>query len=316
MNSESRPLINRTTRQSCFICKRSLDSKPYANMILYVLLGILILCHIWGSLILLYLKVANDIGEYFTLFLPVVLLCVEICIICITVFIIILSDFITRKVRGITLWQRQAIGRLIRDFVIFLQLGLTAWFFYAGFDDNSLKSPLWHLLMPGIVLSVLASLRFVLIQSEDSLFWICFSFLTIAQQILCIWKIDYKAELSWIYCLIPTYLMCADFAWLSASYFLRFAKELDYSKMIIFLLGIIGSIFSGIGMFFISFYLEDMIEFNSAIIWIGIGLGISSIPLIRPFGLFIIDIAVGHIEIEILQLKYPVRSIRNLPHSV
>lgn len=100
---ETRPLITRTTRQSCFVCKRSLDEMPYVNMILYILLGSVTVFHFWVSLILLYLKISENTGEYYFIFLPALLFCIEICMICIIVFVLILSDFFTRKVRGITL---------------------------------------------------------------------------------------------------------------------------------------------------------------------------------------------------------------------
>jgi hypothetical protein len=307
-DSETQPLYPRSTRQSCFMCKRSLEDKPYTNYALKLFLGLVQLLHIWTSLALLYLKLEYFKGSYSLIITPLIVLTAELFLACIVMLFIIFNDLFYRRIRGITLWQRQAIGRLVRNIIILVLIEITLLSFYFNSDQNELK--IQKSLLPVLILTVIVFFRYLLIVSEYSLLFLTVSSLLLSQQILLILKLEYQIDIIWKYTLIPTIALCYILVLLTI--YLIWEQINDFFKVIIAFFSFAGSVLFSIGI-----TVGILQEFNASLyIYIIISLVFISIGIIEKLGSFIIDITIGHIDIDILDLKHPIQTLSNAPHSV
>lgn len=306
--SESQPLNARSTRQSCFMCKRRLEDKPSVNQALKLSFGLLQLFHYWTVLTLVYLKVANSKGNYSTLVIPLILLALELLFTCITVLFLIFNDLYYRRIYGITLWQRQAIGRLLRNILVLVLIGFSLFLLYLRADEEEIK--MLRVLFPLLILNVIGFLRFLLISSDYSLFWVLSSALTLAQQVCLILKLDYSIDVPWVTILSPALMFTYIFSIFHL--YLIWETHSDFLKSLVNLIAFSSSILISV-VFTISLLTQLT---NLFLVLCLVGIFILTLTYIEVFGGFIMDIAMGHIDIDILDIKHPIQSISNTPHSV
>ena len=306
--SESHPLYPRSARQSCFMCKRKLEEKPGANLTLKLFLGLLQLLHLWSALVLVFRKIAFSKGEYFDALIPLSLLVIELTFICTIVLFLIFNDLFYRRIRGITLWQRQAICRLVRNIFALLLLGFSLLLMYFRRNNDSLN--LLKVLFPILLLNLIVFWRFLLINSEFSIFWLASSALLLSQQVLLVLKVDYELDIMWEIVLIPS--LSLSYIITAVNLYLIWTNRYDLFE---FLLSIVS--FTGCVAFSVALSLSILQDTNQNLyITASIGLFLASLAYIEAFGNFLMDIVIGHIDIDILDLKHPIQTLSNTPHSV
>ena len=307
-DSETQPLFPKSARQSCFACKRSLEDKPYTTMFLKLFLGLLLLSHIWVFLVILYLKIEHSKGSFSTSLLPMISLATELLLTCTVVLVVIFNDLFYRRIRGITLWQRQAIGRLIRNIIILTLIGITLVLLYFNSDQSPIN--LWKNCWTLLILSIIVFLRFLLIASDYSLFWLLTSGLVLLQEILIILKQDFSISIDWVFALLPTLIFWCVMTIMLA--YLIWKNKQDLNDLLLSFINFLGSILCLSGVSFGIFK-----EINESFYFLTIvGLFLLTIGFLHTSGSFIIDITIGHIDIEVLDLKHPIQTLSNAPHSV
>lgn len=306
--SETQPLYPRSSRQSCFVCRRCLEDRPLIKSALQFFLGTVQLLHFWAFLILLYLKIYYNQGSYSHCLIPLSTLIMELFLTCLVVIFIIFNDIFYRKIRGITLWQRQAIGRLIRNLFALFLIGFTCVALYHNLVHNDLE--LLKPLLPGIFLNAVIFLRFLLIVAEYSAFWLVTSLIVLVQQVLLIGKIDYNWDIDWEIVVLPAVVQSVWVVLMTG--YMIYEKYGDYCQEILAILNFIGCVCISFASFY-GVYVEIGLLFY---LCLAVGFGLLSIGMIENLGSFLVDITIGHIDLDVLDLKHPVQSFSFAPHSV
>ena len=181
---------------------------------------------------------------------------------------------------------------------------------YGYFNLESNTFHIIRILMPVLILNIIVFLRYLLISADYSFFWLILSALVLIQQILLIIKLDYATEILWKWILIPTILLICSIFFMSL--YLIWEKFLEFSGVFFSITNTIGSLLCLVG-FSYGVFIDIT---NTTYFLCVIGLLIHSLACIESFGSFVMDITIGHIDVDVLDLKYPIQTLSNAPHSV
>lgn len=303
---ESQGLIMNTSKQCCFGLKKRLDENPAQKVSLEVMLGIGLLTQLWVCLLAGFSsgksrKFAGLIGI-------LIMLLVEILVLCLFALFSIFSDLTSHRINGVSLWHRQAIVRLIRNIIILLLLESSLLMIYYKIDNKHVK--LLNSLIPALFLSIVTLLRYLLIKAEYNLFWLSTTFLLLVQEILLICKVDYTISIQWKYLFSPVYIECLLIVIASAYLALENRSNALDCILSVFIFTGFCVILCGIGLFI----LLNLSHYS--IILIITGLLLVSIGTVHIFGSFLLDITLGHIEVETSTAKTPIIYLPGISHSV
>lgn len=303
---ESQSFIRQFPKQSCFEVKRKLEENPSNKLFIEILLGIFIITQLWIWFGIVYncwdsKELARPIG-----FLAIILL--EIFVVCIFSLCSIFNDLYSHRINGITLWKRQAIGRLIRNLLIFLLIESTLIILYCKIDNKPLK--LLGSAAPLLFLSVVVFLRYLLVKAEYNLFWLSSAFLFLLQEILLVLKIDYSIGVSWKDLLLPVYFECFLLVLSSAFVVYENRSEAFSCVLAIFTCSGFSTVLCGIGL-----YLLLNLDYYSFVL-VCAGFAMVSVGVLHIIGSFFLDLAIGHVEIENFSVKHSISGLIAAPHSV
>lgn len=313
---ESHPLmqhLDKAARHTCYPCKIKLEASRYLPYIDSAL-GLLILTHAWLTAFLIYLKAKIDYGSYESALIPVLMVPIELCVTSLAVIAVIYKDFVRLKVRGITVWQRQALGRLIRNILVFSLCILGLLIIIQGLSKlESLQS----MLCPFLILGFLGLVKFIMIETEDTWFWVSCTVCAELEMLAAIYKFDYDGpiELKGMLCLsvVFTSIVLMYSMVLTRRFILRYelynaVQSLCgfFASILILLIEVLLVLHSKL--FNMHYQLIFICTLLSCILY--------TISLSRPLGILIKDILTGHIEEGSLDIRSSSRFLYNRPHSV
>jgi hypothetical protein len=313
---ESHPLmqhLDKAARHTCYPCKLKLEATRFQPYI-HSLLGLLVLAHVWLSGFLVYLKAQADFGSYEIALIPVLILPVELSIACVLVIVVIYKDFIRLKVRGITVWQRQALGRLLRNILVFSLCSIGVFMIIQGLSQmDSLQT----VLSPFLLLGFLGMAKFVMIETEDTWFWFSLTAFVEAGMLVGIYMIDYGGivKIQEILCLamIATMILLIFCMELTR----RFVVKWEVYNAVMSLCGFFASILVLLCEILLFINAKFLILHSQLLFTLSLlACILYTISLSRPLGILIKDILTGHIQEPILQDLTGSRFLLERPHSV
>jgi len=322
-DGERLPLVHkppsRSLRQSCFAWRAFMDQRPLLLSALQASLGLLFFAHIALSLLLCVSAVLDVPFKAWRVtrsvaFLPVFALCIEIATLCIALLVIIYSDFSKRRVRGVTVWQREAVGRILRNLVVSILLGISVWQLYTRLilkrGDIELKGGLLSALGGTVCLCVVATVKLTLVRTKEGIYWLGLALAALVFQGLLVCKVDYGAIFSWSSVVFPLYtvpllglLHCL--ASLS-SFFSSADKDQRYLHLLPVLLRLLAALLSAVAIFHVQQALDRVLPTLSATLYLlllALPVGIAALCI--PVGSSLLDIVWGHVEMDFLHSKSP-----------
>jgi hypothetical protein len=307
-DSESLPLNPKPNRSFCFNIKESIEQDQSTKFFLSSVFGAIQFLHVWASLILLYVRFKSGQGCYSNALIPAIVLVMELLITCMAALFIVANDIASRRVKGITLWQRQAIGRLIKNIFVLSLIQATLVMFYRNADSGVIN--LSAILLPLLVLNGISVIRFLIISSKHSIFWVLATILALVQQILLIGKIDYGLEMEWKQVLTPSVCLCYLLCFTSI-YVIPELRS-NYLDLGLGIVNMMGCILLSVGLSIAAFSKPS----TGVYVVISISVVFNSVGTLNKIGNYFIDIITGHIDLDVLNAKHPTKSLSYIPHSV
>ena len=327
-DGERMPLVrkppSRSFRQSCFAWRAFMDQRPLLLSALQASLGLLFFTHL-GLTLLLVLSGTLDVpfhGWKLTRslsVLPVLLLTLEVSTLCVALLVVIYSDFSKRRVRGVTVWQREAVGRILRNLVISLLFGVTAWLLYTrltiGLDSVRLRGSLLGAFGGTEFLCLLSILKLALVRTRKGVYWLGVTLAALVFQGLLVCKVDYKATFPWYAVVFPLYgvLGVAAIHCVHSIYeFLSTAdKEYRYAALVPIGLRLTAIFLMGASLIHIQQALSGSLEARAAAAYLLLASPMTIAALCVPIGSCLLDIVWGHVEMDFLHSKTPVGLARS-----
>jgi hypothetical protein len=308
-DSEIQLLSQKAARVSCFYCKTCIENRPVARFLVEVSVGTFMVLHFWASFLMFLCRFYGVVKVKYSLaVLPLVFLVFEVLVTCFVVFCLIFHDLCSKKAKGITLWQRQAIGRLIRNLIFYSFVEWALIMLYLRVDKKDFR--LFPCIFPLILLNITAIFRYLLIKSDYSFFWLCSSLSLLSQQILLIIKLDYSPKITWETVLLPSYIQ--SLLILTVSIYNLFIFRDDFQNLMLIVVTCSGFclIICGVGLQLAL----GLHSYSTVLTFSGLGLG--SLGAVHSLGSFMVEISVGHVDSDVSELKNPIQTILNSPHSV
>jgi len=282
-DSETSSLVQKPDRQTCFYFSKFLNEHPLVAEVFSGCFSGLLILHFWVSV---YLLKQRSVREAL---LPVFVLFLEVTGLCVSVLVVFFSDVVKRRIRGLTLWQREALGRVIRNLVVSSTLAYSSYSLW-----SSIESPRFAL-VPLLVVNSFAIVKFCLVRSSYALVWLVGCLLLEAQFVL-----FYFTELNWILKLLPLSLLSVNLTVFLCVQLIRNIKELR--SLVAVMLGILGSSLLGVSFVLLSLSLEDRSDFQKFYLCLVFGMVCSSCALVKPLKELLLDLLFGHLSQEVIEI--------------
>jgi len=301
-----------------------MDQRPLLLSTLQASLGLLFFAHIALSLLLCASAVLDFPFKAWTLvrsvaLLPLLVLWMETATLCVVLLVIIYSDFSKRRVRGVTVWQREAVGRILRNLVVSLLLGLSAWQLYTRLilkpGKVELKGGLFGTLGGTVCLCVLAIVKLTLVRTREGIYWLGLSLTALAFQGLLICKVDYGATFAWSSVVFPLYkvpilgvMHCFQSLY---HFFTSVDKDQRYLSLLPVSLQLLAAFLVGAALVHTQQALAGTLAVKSVAAYLLLVLPVAIAALCIPVGSALLDIIWGHVEMDFLHSKAPVGLARS-----
>ena len=296
---------NYTLRNRIFFCRTRVDQSPGLLWVLEAVCGAVFLAH--PAVTLLFLTISHEelVGHAL---MPLLLLCVEVCGLSLTILLAVVCDFVKRKARGISVWQREAIGRLLRNFFMSLLLGISLLCTYLSLEPGfTLTSSLLEMVVPAGLAALFGVIKVLMVRTEQGWFWLWLFACSFVQLGLLVLKHDLGSELPWTLALIPLDLMGVD------ALFLAFTKQQQsvWQKGLMLMASVL----------FLLTCITTGLCADSGLVPVSVVLFLAwtcmatvLLALTRACGSYVLDIIWGHVETDFFYYKYPVLLTRQ--HTV
>lgn len=292
-------------RSRIFFCRTRVDRAPGLLWVLEVVSGAVLLAHPAAALLLLSLSQEDLVGHALV---PLTLLCSEVCVLSLVILSAVVCDLVKRKSRGISVWQREALGRLLRNFFMSLLLGISLSYTYLSWEPGShLSTSLLELLVPAGVAALIGSIKVLMVRTEQGWFWLWLCLCGFLQMALLVLKHDIETTLPWSVVLLPLDLMALD------ALFLAYAKAeqrmwqktgLLLASLLLLVTCVAAGLCADTGLVPVSLVLLSA--------WVSMITVLAT--LTRACGAYVLDIVWGHVETDFFYYKYPVLLTRQ--HTV
>jgi hypothetical protein len=293
-----------SARQRLFLCRKRIDKSPGLLAAIEIALGTVAFAHALIAIAMLW----SEEGQSRDAVLPLAVFCFEVALLSLAVLVLVIKDICTRPEESLSVWQREALGRLLRNIVIWSLIGVSCLWLYEKAEEQD-KLLLSGAVVPALVAACLGMLKIVLIRTERTWFWLGLSLLFTLQMMLLLLKIDFNLHISWRFVCLPIYFISLDALVLT---FTVSSEEITLFKASI-----------------VSTFLSCLIKFAACVMvlittfyWAGRGdgaesedatvmqLGIATFILcyasaVRISGNYLLNIVWGHVEIDFLHQKYP-----------
>lgn len=289
-----------TMRQRLFLCRKRMDKSPSLLATVEVALGTAVFAHVFAAAVLL----GGDVSQFSNALLPIGAFCLEVAALSLAALVLVIKDVCTRPEESISVWQREALGRLLRNIVLGCLLGLSFIWMY-----ESAGLALSEAVAPALVAASLGAAKVVLIRTERTWFWLGVSVLFILQLFLLVMKTDYSLQLSWLWVCFPIYVLSIDVLFLI---FTLISEDISQAKSYLFSIILIGTIKSlACVMVLVTTLLgawnaeTARIETNTVAISVMVTLSLCYVSGVRVSGAYLLNIIWGHVDVDFLHHRYP-----------
>jgi len=141
--------------------------------------------------------------------LPLLALAALVTCASLTMTFIVVCDLLGQQTRAFSVWQREALGRLLRNFLMGLLVTLSLLSAHLSLDGSlRLRTSTLSALLPGLVTAGLGLLKVLAVHSEHSCYWGGLFSLGLVQGLLVVSKVDYGFQFPWSLAIGPMYLFC------------------------------------------------------------------------------------------------------------
>lgn len=147
-------------------------------------------------------------------------------------------------------------------------------------------------------------------KAEYNLFWLSTAFLALLQEILLVLKTDFLIGVRWKDLFVPAYLECLLFVVVSGYWAYENRSNGFFCVLAVFTCSGFSTVLCGIGLFLVL-----NLEHYSLVLACA-GFGMVSVGALHFAGSFFLDLAIGHVEIESLNVKHSIAGLVATPHSV
>jgi len=298
-------MAERSLRSKIFFCRTRVDREPGLLYMLEAVSGAVLLAHPAAALFLLSLSQEDLVGHAL---LPMTCLCLEVCALSLAILAAVVYDLVKRKSRGISVWQREALGRLLRNFFMSLLLGVSLSYTYLSWEPGyHLSTSLLQILVPAGLAALVGSIKVLMVRTEQGWFWLWLCLCGLLQMVLLVLKHDIETTLPWSIVLTPLDLMALDalfLAYIKAEQSMWQKAGLVIASVLLLATCVAAGICADTGLVPVSLVLVGA--------WVC--LGTVAATLTRACGAYVLDIVWGHVETDFFYYKYPVLLTRQ--HTV
>lgn len=217
---------------------------------------------------------------------------------------VVVCDLLGQRARSFPVWQREALGRLLRNFMMGLMVVISLLSVHLSLDGSlHLKTSALTAFLPCFATVTLSLLKVLAVHTEHSCYWGGFFSLVLMQGLLVVFKVDYSLEVSWAVTIGPIYVLCLSSCVL-------FAME----EETLWRLGLkTGACLLCGASACLGAAASDMKETGSQeLYWSSLGLAAGSLLCLAfstcdVCGSYILDIFWGHVEIDLNYHQSPVQ---------
>ena len=307
-------LVPKYARPKCFSLRIELDRIPGLLKLLKFSIGLFVLLHLFSSFLILLvipIQFLSEPWKYEIALFPLLSLSIEIWVLSVAMIGIIISDIFNEAIT-MAVWQRSAIGRILRSFfmstmlIIFFSICLNS----IETSDSHIRFPsLLSTCSPLIFLLVISLVKLIFLRSELDKYWIAVCLLLIAEVAIGIVREDYEEHVDWVILMCPFGGICI--VALVAS------LELCRVDLVRGAAGIVACLSAGSYCLTCALaedgYLEDSLYYKST--------GVMAFVIVGAFfsgriGELILDIAMGHIETDYFHYVNPPKRLNSKIKSV
>ena len=293
-----------SAHQQLFLCRKRIDKSPGLLAAIEIALGTVAFAHALIAMAML----RSEEGESREAVLPLGVFCFEVAFLSLAMLVLVIKDVCTRPEESLSVWQREALGRLLRNIVIWSLIGFSCLWLYGNAHEQD-KLLLSGAVVPALVAAGLGMLKIVLIRTERTWFWLGLSLLFTLQMTLLLLKMDFDLPISWRFVCLPIYFISLDALLLT---FTVSTEEITLFKasVVLTLLTCLVKLAACVMVLITTFYWAgrgDGAESEDATVML---LEIATFILcyaaaVRISGNYLLNIIWGHVEMDFLHQKYP-----------
>jgi len=291
-----------TARQQLLLCRQRIDKSPGLLATLEVCLGSVAFAHLLTSLAMLW---SSPLREAV---LPLAVLCLEVTVLSLAVLVLVIRDVCARPEESLSVWQREALGRLLRNIVIWSLLGVSLLWGYEQAQGQD-KLALTGAVVPALVAACLGGVKIVLVRTDRTWFWLGLSVLFGLQMLLLVLKVDFGVSISWLSTCFPIYIISIDALFLT---FTVSFEDLSQAKSPLLPTIICGILKSAACLMVLITTLLCALQGDSAgpdqatlSLLEAATFCLCYVSAVRLSGNYLLNIVWGHAEMDFLQQKYP-----------
>ena len=287
-----------TVRQRLFLCRKRIDKSPGLLAVIESVLGTVVFAHVLAATAMLGCDPTQ--GHLSDATLPIGIFCFEVTALSLLILVFVIKDVCVHPEESVSVWQREALGRLLRNIVVGSLLGASLVWIYA---EEELSSAV----VPALVAACLGAMKVVLIRTERTWFWLGVSVLFVLQLLLLSMKTE--LQLSWLCVCLPLYLLSIDIMFLL---FTLISEDIEHAKsslLSILLLGFVKALASA--MVLVTTLLGALhadgarIAADTVRLCALVTLCLCYVSAMRASGAYILNIIWGHVDVDFLHRQYP-----------
>lgn len=289
-----------TMRQRLFLCRKRIDKSPSLLAAVEVALGTVVFAHVFIAAAML----GGEVRQISKALLPIGAFCFEVAALSLAVLVFVIKDLCIQPEESISVWQREAFGRLLRNIVLGCLLGLSFMWMY-GSEGPALSGAV----APALVACSLGAAKVVLIRTERTWFWLGVSVLVTLQLFLLVMKTDHSLQLSWLWVCCPIYVLSIDVLFLI---FTLISEDISQAKSSLFSIILIGTIKSLACVMVLvttslcALHAETAGAGASTVATsAAVTLCLSYVSGVRLSGAYLLNIIWGHVDVDFLHQRYP-----------
>lgn len=179
-------------------------------------------------------------------------------------------------------------------------IGISLYSLASKLSTDHLRGSLYGSLLPLLILSILALIKFLLLKTVDAVYWILLTLCLIAQQILLVLKLDKNEDLNWRQVFGPSILIGCISILYALGFLMRALYDCELKKLVS---GVLYLLSAGS---FVLVVLMASGQYDERLLTVVYGsLGVFTVAFASYLGETVMDVAVGHIEPEVIEFYYP-----------
>lgn len=294
-----------TVRQRLFFCRRRIDKSPGLLAAIEVVLGTICFAHILASIGLLWRDI--DRAQLLEAVLPLGAFCFEVTLLSLIMLVLVIKDVCSRPEESLSVWQRESLGRLIRNIFLGSLLGISCLFTYESIQEPNLV--LGSAVVPAVIAASIGAVKILLIKTERTWFWLGVAVLVTLQLLMLVLKTDYESSIPWYWVCFPVYILTIDALFLTFTVVSEDLSSDKSSRFLVITQGILRStaclLVLGTVCLGAMKVEEGKSDYDAVSVLGAITYCVCYVAGVRTCGAYLLNIIWGHVEIDFLHQKYP-----------